>query len=61
MYVKIQISINIIFKFSKILMKIQKYLQSANIIVISFRSTKQLIEAFYDSLLKNYQENMLKE
>lgn len=42
-------------------MKIQKYLQSANIIVISFRSTKQLIEAFYDSLLKNYQENMLKE
>ena len=42
-------------------MKIQKYLQSSNIIVISFRSTKQLIEAFYDSLLKNYQENMLKE
>lgn len=61
MYVKFRFLLTLYLNSLKILMKIQKYLQSANIIVISFRSTKQLIEAFYDSLLKNYQENMLKE
>lgn len=61
MYVKFRFLLTLYLNSRKILMKIQKYLQSANIIVISFRSTKQLIEAFYDSLLKNYQENMLKE
>ena len=61
MYVKFRFPLTLYLNSLKILMKIQKYLQSANIIVISFRSTKQLIEAFYDSLLKNYQENMLKE
>ena len=61
MYVKFRFLLTLYLNSLKVLMKIQKYLQSANIIVISFRSTKQLIEAFYDSLLKNYQENMLKE
>ena len=61
MYVKFRFLLTLYLNSLKILMKIQKYLQSANIIVISFRSTKQLIEAFYDSLLKNYQENMPKE
>lgn len=61
MYVKFRFLLTLYLNSLKILMKIQKYLQSSNIIVISFRSTKQLIEAFYDSLLKNYQENMLKE
>lgn len=61
MYVKFRFLLTLYLNSLKILMKIQKYLQSANIIVISFRSTKQLIKAFYDSLLKNYQENMLKE
>ena len=61
MYVKFRFLLTLYLNSLKILMKIQKYLQSANIIVISFRSTKQLIEAFYDSLLKNCQENMLKE
>ena len=61
MYVKFRFLLTLYLNSLKILMKIQKYLQSANIFVISFRSTKQLIEAFYDSLFKNYQENMLKE
>lgn len=61
MYVKFRFLLTLYLNSLKILMKIQKYLQSANIIVISFRSTKQLIEDFYDSLLKNCQENMLKE